>query len=1039
MGPSKLSARRALAAVCALFSCGPFVDAPHTARAAIGSCDPFFSCAESEVVGLAAGGRSTCALRLDGNVRCWGYNASGQLGDNSTTSRLRQVQVLGVNRATRIAVGDAHACEVESSGGGVRCWGSNNNGQLGDGTTVTRGVAAAVSGTLSATAVVAGTWHSCALTTAATVACWGANVSGSLGDGTTTRRTTPTAVVGLTGVVSLAAGLIHNCAVLSDGSVRCWGSNTDGQLGDGTTTSRSTPVAVPGITTAVEVVAGSGHTCVRLRDGTVRCWGRNNAGQLGNGATSASAVTSPVTAVGVRNTARLVAGYDFMCAATDGRDGAGTTMGVWCWGGNGYGQLGDATTVSRATPVWRASTYAFAALAGGNGHACTLDRDGEVRCTGLNNAGQFGNNSSTNALSPVTSEGAAQVQSLQPEAWDAMGRRYVLFDQSVWSVHRVAADESTVHPALRSGTDIQSTVYRNSAFPAGTVQVVGANGLVWALTSGGTLWYSSNPSSDAILSFAVDTRASGVTAIKAGGFSVCALISDRTVRCFLNAPPSTVTTPSVVNVLDIAVGTQHACALDTVGVVRCWGTASDGTVTPATAPRSVSLPAVAQSIDAAGDTTCARLGDNTVACWSRTGVGVTAARVTGVTSAAQLSVGSAHACVRNFDGTVGCWGSNLNAQLGRGTLGGSDVAAAPVSLLTRAVEVRAGIASTCARRVDGSVRCWGFSIDSYDYARLGDGAAGARFTMTPVLGASSIAAAASSPGAFNPTFMLDTAGNVLRIDNTTGRGLVAVPGFGTVRSLAVADHQCAATTGGAVLCQGTNIAGRLGNGTTTDSATPVVVTGLSGATQATVGQYHSCALAAGDVWCWGGNGLGQVGDGTTSDRSLPVRVLTGAAAVSARDNSTCALLTTGAVRCWGADMSATPSEPPSMSGLTATAVYAGSPACAVLSGRTVRCWGSNAPGASELAGFTSVARFDHTSTAECAVRTDGTLYCADRTTAGRVITGITDAADLTMNNRAVWVVRRGGSVLVKGANIHGNLGEGSSLFAVLPRPIVYGL
>jgi alpha-tubulin suppressor-like RCC1 family protein len=198
------------------------------------------------IAAIAAGKFHTCAVRLEGGVNCWGLNDNGQLGDTTTTEQHVPVRVKGLtSRVVAIAAGDAHTCVVTDEGG-VRCWGDNTSGQLGDGTTTARHAPVRVNGLTSGiAAVAAGSFHSCALNTAGGVKCWGDNSFGQIGDGTTTRRHAPVAVLGLTsGVDALDGGNLHSCAAIAPAVLKCWGINTFGQLGDGTLVGRHAPVRV---------------------------------------------------------------------------------------------------------------------------------------------------------------------------------------------------------------------------------------------------------------------------------------------------------------------------------------------------------------------------------------------------------------------------------------------------------------------------------------------------------------------------------------------------------------------------------------------------------------------------------------------------------------------------------------------------------------------------------------------------------------------------------------------------------------------------
>ena len=197
-------------------------------------------------------------------------------------------------------------------------------------------------------AVSAGTQHTCALTTRGGVKCWGNNNFGQLGDGTLLpNQGTPVDVTGLSsGVAAISAGSFHTCALTTAGGVKCWGSNLSGRLGDGTFFQhRLTPVDVVGLTTGVVAVsAGDRHTCALTSTGGVKCWGANHAGQLGSGATDyISSKPGDVTGLST-GVAAISAGRSHTCALT-------TTGGLKCWGVNSSGQLGDGTTTDRAAPV----------------------------------------------------------------------------------------------------------------------------------------------------------------------------------------------------------------------------------------------------------------------------------------------------------------------------------------------------------------------------------------------------------------------------------------------------------------------------------------------------------------------------------------------------------------------------------------------------------------------------------------------------------------------------------------------------------------
>ena len=205
----------------------------------------------SDVTAIATGGAHTCAVVDAGAVECWGFNNDGQLGNGNTSNSAVPVPVTGLTGAVSVATGDVHSCALLGDGS-VKCWGSNIYGQLGDGTKTNRSTPVTVNGITTAIAIgISGAvGHTCALLANHTVRCWGSNSNGQLGNGTHADSTSPVTVNGITTAVGITAGWKQSCAVLANGTVQCWGRNDSGQLGDGTTTDRPTPVLVQNLTDA---------------------------------------------------------------------------------------------------------------------------------------------------------------------------------------------------------------------------------------------------------------------------------------------------------------------------------------------------------------------------------------------------------------------------------------------------------------------------------------------------------------------------------------------------------------------------------------------------------------------------------------------------------------------------------------------------------------------------------------------------------------------------------------------------------------------
>lgn len=241
------------------------------------------------VTAISGYGGHVCALLESGAIACWGYNGYGQLGPGVTEDHARvPVLVPGITGARAVATGSDHSCAL-LEGGEVRCWGQNTAGQLGDGWPRDRSIPAAVEGVGEAAVIAVGLVHSCA-SAEGSVRCWGYNDRGQLGV-EAPRLTRWAAEPVVTGATAVAAGGFHSCALLEDGAVSCWGDNRTGALGDGTLSSRATPGPVAGLSEVTALAAGRGFSCAISGGGTaIDCWGDNSAGQLGVGTTEPHAV-----------------------------------------------------------------------------------------------------------------------------------------------------------------------------------------------------------------------------------------------------------------------------------------------------------------------------------------------------------------------------------------------------------------------------------------------------------------------------------------------------------------------------------------------------------------------------------------------------------------------------------------------------------------------------------------------------------------------------------------------------------------------------
>lgn len=294
---------------------------------------------------LSVGGLEyfTCGLTTVGAAYCWGYNDYGQLGSGSFANSMVPVAVTGNLTFTSLSAGEGgHACAL-TAGGVAYCWGYNGSGQLGIPAVAYSSSPLPVSGGLSFATISAGeNGQTCGVTIGGAGYCWGSNANGELGNGTMTNINTPAAVSGGLPFKNISVGFASACGLTTAGAVYCWGDNTYGELGNGSTTNSATPVAVSGGLTFSSLSVGDDFACGVTTPGSVYCWGYNGEGQLGTGATARS--MTPVAVFGGLTYASVSAGYSSACAVTPG--GA-----AYCWGDNSFGELGNQSVQQALSPV----------------------------------------------------------------------------------------------------------------------------------------------------------------------------------------------------------------------------------------------------------------------------------------------------------------------------------------------------------------------------------------------------------------------------------------------------------------------------------------------------------------------------------------------------------------------------------------------------------------------------------------------------------------------------------------------------------------
>ena len=334
---------------------------------------------------VSLGSSHSFLLNTNGVIYGFGSNANGQLGNGTTLGSPFPTAVGGLLGVTQLASGANHALALNPDGT-VATWGFNANYQLAGGIEPFRPNPSIVPGLTFVKSVSAGADHSLALKADGTVWAWGSNALGQLGNSSAgTRSATPVAVSGLTAIAAISAGGRHNLALTSAGAVYAWGANDGGQIGDGTFGQRATPVPVSALANVVAIAACGSHSLALKNDGTVVAWGANGFGQLGDGTQNNRTTPVIIYALG-NNVGQIACGDNHSLALRSGG-------GLYTWGANVNSQLGDGTNFNRAVPLLVPTPANVVSIAGGGRHTAAIDTSAKLFIFGDNFFGQVGNKS----------------------------------------------------------------------------------------------------------------------------------------------------------------------------------------------------------------------------------------------------------------------------------------------------------------------------------------------------------------------------------------------------------------------------------------------------------------------------------------------------------------------------------------------------------------------------------------------------------------------------------------------------------------------
>lgn len=690
------------------------------------------------------------------------------------------------------------------------------------------------------------------------------------------------------------------------------------------------------------VAAGSNHTCGIKTDNTAWCWGTSNTwGQLGNGTTGSTPVYDPVPVSGGQT-------WKMITTSTNGHSCAiRSDDRLFCWGNGGGGRLGTGNSTQQSSPTEVSGGGTWLSVDTGTDHTCAIKTDNTGWCWGSDTTGQLGNGAggSNNSPSAISGGGtwlqvsagflhSCGVKSDNKAYCWGLGSNYQLGDGS---------NTTQQSPVLvAAGADNWKTTFAGENSSCGIK--ADNTGWCWGSNAYGQL---GNGATGGFQSSPVAISGGGTWKVMTTGYRfVCGVKTDNTGWCWGdnssyqqgNGTSTNSNIPTTINgshawsSIDTApLNGTHVCGVTTSNVMLCWGSKTKLPSDPlpyTLFPKTTTASGVWTVVSASGSENSCGLRDNgTIYCWGfnpsgQLGTGDMVGRTSPTAHAAggvwkNVTIGSSHACGIKSDDTLWCWGDNGSGQLGDNT---GMYSLTPVAVAGggtwKAVSTYSG--TTCGIKSDDTLWCWG---DNF-MGQVGDNTSGNQRLQPVQVNGGGAWKSVSSRGFYNT---------------------------------------CGIKTNGTAWCWGFNMAGQVGDGTTTSPRTvPTAVSGGGTWKQISTG-FHTCGIMSDDTArCWGSNATGQVGDGTTTTpRSSPVTLSGGGTwkAISTGNSSTCGIKSDDTLWCWGTNTGAQLGDNTLINKSVPTAVVGntnwlkievgGTHVCGIRYNQ-ILCWGNNANGATGL-------------------------------------------------------------------------------------------